>query len=214
MAAGRAFADVLGIPQSQVVSGAAPADARVLGEVFSPPIASIVERMLAESDNTVAEMMARQVALAEDVPASFDGAAQASRDVLAELGMPQSAGAALVDGSGLSYANRVTTNQITTVLLKAASPEHPELRTLISGLAVAGYSGTMDEAHGRQRAGRGLVRAKTGTLSTVNALVGFVVDADGRLLAFAAIANNAPNRFVAEPALDRIAERLTRCGCS
>ena len=63
-------------------------------------------------------------------------------------------------------------------------------------------------------AGRGIVRAKTGTLAGVNALAGFLVDADGRLLAFAAIGNDTPSRPAGEQALDRIAERLTQCGCS
>jgi D-alanyl-D-alanine carboxypeptidase/D-alanyl-D-alanine-endopeptidase (penicillin-binding protein 4) len=96
------------------------------------------------------------------------------------------------------------------VLTRAASPDHPQLRSLISGLAVAGYSGTLDD---RGRAGRGVVRAKTGTLNGVNALVGFVVDADGRLLAFAAVANGTPGQFAGEAALDRIAERVSLCGC-
>jgi D-alanyl-D-alanine carboxypeptidase/D-alanyl-D-alanine-endopeptidase (penicillin-binding protein 4) len=213
VAAGRAFASALGVPEAQVVPGSAPAGARVLGEVLSPPISSMVEEMLAESDNTVAEMLARQVALAKGQPATFAGAAQAIRGVLADLGVPMPAGSALQDGSGLSHDNRVTTNHLVAVLLKAASPELPQLHPILSGLAVAGYSGTMDDAHQRGDAGRGQVRAKTGTLAGVNALVGFVIDADGRLLTFAAIGNGTPSEFVAEPALDRIAERLTRCGC-
>jgi D-alanyl-D-alanine carboxypeptidase/D-alanyl-D-alanine-endopeptidase (penicillin-binding protein 4) len=213
IAAGQAFAQLLGIPTANVVAGAAPAGAKVLGEVLSPPIGTIVEGMLATSDNTVAEMMGRQVALAKGVPASFDGAAQATRSVLTELGVPTPPGAGLVDGNGLSYADRVTTGQLMTALVKAAAPDHPQLHWVISGLAVAGYSGTMDDAHRRGDAGRGVVRAKTGTLTGINALVGYVVDADGRLLAFAAIANGTPRRDLAEDALDRIAKALTQCGC-
>ncbi len=213
VAAGQAFAQALGIPAAQVQQGSAPAGARVLGEIQSPPIASIVEEMLAESDNTVAELLARQVALAKGQEASFAGAAQATRAVLAELGVPTT-GTVLHDGSGLSHDNRVTTNQLVAILTMAASSEHPELRPLLSGLAVAGYSGTLDDEHQRGDAGRGTVRGKTGTLTGVNALVGYLVDADGRLLAFAAIGNDTPSRAAAEQALDRIAERLTTCGCS
>jgi D-alanyl-D-alanine carboxypeptidase/D-alanyl-D-alanine-endopeptidase (penicillin-binding protein 4) len=214
VAAGQAFAAALGLPASAVVPGSAPANPRVLGQALSPPIASIVEQMLAESDNTAAEMMARQVALAKNLPASFDGGAEATRRVLADIGLPMPSGTGLRDGSGLSHDDRVTTNQLVAILLKAASPDSPHLRPILSGLAVAGYSGTMDDDHQRSRAGRGTTRAKTGTLSGVNALAGVLVDADGRLLIFAAIGNDTPNKFVAEPALDRIAERLTRCGCS
>jgi D-alanyl-D-alanine carboxypeptidase/D-alanyl-D-alanine-endopeptidase (penicillin-binding protein 4) len=210
LVAGRAFARALGVPDSRVVMGTAPAGARVLGEVLSPPVAGIVEQMLAGSDNVVAEALARQVAIAKAMPASFSGGAQATHSALAELGLPMTQGTGLVDGSGLSRDNRVTANHLVAVLTLAASPDRPQLRSVLSGLAVAGYSGTLDD---RGRAGRGVVRAKTGTLTGVSALVGYVVDADGRLLAFAVIANGTPGQFPGEAALDRLAERLSRCGC-
>ena len=210
LAAARLFAEALGVPPSQVGRTTAPPNAQVLGEVLSPPIARIVEMMLVDSDNVVAEMLARQVAVAKGLPASFDGAAQATRTVLAELQVPTPAGGGLVDGSGLSDANRVTTNQLVAVLHRAMSPDHPQLRVLLSGLPVAGYSGTLGERSG---AGLGVVRAKTGTLSHVNALAGYVVDADGRMLAFAVVADATTNRWAAETALDRIAAQISRCGC-
>lgn len=211
LAAGRLFAQALGVPVDQVVAGgSAPQGARVLGEVLSPPIGRIVERMLVDSDNVVAELMARQAALAQGLPASFDGAAQAQRAALAELGVPTPAGVGLVDGSGLSDDNKVTTNQLVALLRAAMSPEHPELSALLSGLPVAGYSGTLDE---RGRAGLGVVRAKTGTLSHVNALAGYVIDADGRLLVFAVVADATDGRFAAENALDKIASGIGGCGC-
>ncbi|MBX6748906.1 MAG: D-alanyl-D-alanine carboxypeptidase/D-alanyl-D-alanine-endopeptidase [Micromonosporaceae bacterium] len=210
MAAARLFAQALGVSPDQVGRTTAPANAQVLGEVLSPPIARIVEMMLLDSDNVIAEMLARQVAVAKGLPASFDGAAQATRTVLAELQVPVPAGGGLVDGSGLSDANRVTTNQLVAVLHQAISPEHPQLRVLLSGLPVAGYSGTLGERSG---AGLGVVRAKTGTLNHVNALAGYVVDADGRALVFAVVADATDNKWAAESALDRIAAQLSRCGC-
>jgi D-alanyl-D-alanine carboxypeptidase/D-alanyl-D-alanine-endopeptidase (penicillin-binding protein 4) len=95
----------------------------------------------------------------------------------------------------------------------AASPDHPELRWLISGLAVAGYSGTLDVAHQRSGAGKGVTRAKTGTLNGVNALAGYVTDKDGRLLAFAMVANGTPSKSAAESALDKLAFGISGCGC-
>ncbi len=210
IAAAQAFAQLLGVPAAEVVPGRAVDGARVLGEVLSPPIARIVERMLVDSDNVVAEMMARQVALAKGLPASFEGAAQAVNAALAELGVPAPAGTGLVDGSGLSDFNRVSTNHLVAVLHQAASPDHPALSTLLSGLPVAGYSGTLDR---RGRAGLGLVRAKTGTLNHVNALAGYVVDADGRMLVFALVADATSNQFGAELALDGMAAAIGACGC-
>jgi D-alanyl-D-alanine carboxypeptidase/D-alanyl-D-alanine-endopeptidase (penicillin-binding protein 4) len=212
LAAGRQFAQALGFPDLPVVAATAPAGARLLGEVLSLPIARMVELMLVFSDNVVAELLARQVALAKNLPASFTGAAQAIAQALADIGVPPTAGLGLADGSGLSNDNRVSANQLTAVLARAASPEHPQLRAVLSGLPVAGFYGSL--LNRSQGAGRGLVRAKTGTLTGVNALAGYVVDADGRLLIFAVLANGTGNDWWnTEAALDRIAEGVSRCGC-
>src|SRR6185503_3155220 len=80
LAAGRIFAEALGVPASKVTVTGRPTDpdARELGKVSSPTIASLVERMLVTSDNVLAEGLARQVAVAKDMPASFVGGAQAT----------------------------------------------------------------------------------------------------------------------------------------
>ncbi|MFE6489632.1 D-alanyl-D-alanine carboxypeptidase, partial [Streptomyces sp. NPDC057757] len=59
----------------------------------------------------------------------------------------------------------------------------------------------------------GLIRAKTGSLSGVNTLAGTVVDADGRLLAFAVMTRTTAPADTARAAMDRIAARLASCGC-
>ena len=142
-------------------------------------------------------------------PGRSSGGAQATHAALIELGI--SNGASLVDGSGLSDDNRVTASELTAVLFRAASPKYPQLRAVMSGLPVAGYSGTLSNRD--QGSGMGSVRAKTGTLNHVNALAGYVVDADGRLLAFAAVADATTNRVRAEGALDRLAAAIAACGC-
>ena len=59
----------------------------------------------------------------------------------------------------------------------------------------------------------GVLRAKTGTLTGVNALSGMVVDRSGRLLLFAFLASHAASPGLTVPALDALASRLGRCGC-
>ena len=107
LAAGRALAAALGAPTAPVVRGTAPAGARLLARVESQPVSRLVEQMLLASDNVLADLLARQVALAEGRPASFAGAVAASRAVLGRLGLP-AGGDRLVDGSGLSMADRLT----------------------------------------------------------------------------------------------------------
>jgi D-alanyl-D-alanine carboxypeptidase/D-alanyl-D-alanine-endopeptidase (penicillin-binding protein 4) len=58
-----------------------------------------------------------------------------------------------------------------------------------------------------------VIRAKTGTLTGVSSLVGLVHDRDGRLLAFAFIADRTGATPAAEAALDVLAARLAGCGC-
>jgi D-alanyl-D-alanine carboxypeptidase/D-alanyl-D-alanine-endopeptidase (penicillin-binding protein 4) len=85
-------------------------------------------------------------------------------------------------------------------------------------LPVAGLSGTLAERFDGGRAaapdGAGVVRAKTGTLSAVTALSGYVVTAEGRLLAFSLMASGIEGRTLeARDAVDRAAALLASCGC-
>jgi D-alanyl-D-alanine carboxypeptidase/D-alanyl-D-alanine-endopeptidase (penicillin-binding protein 4) len=198
-----------------VTTTSAAASAPVLGKVTSPPIAKLVEQMLQTSDNVIAEMLARQVAVARNMPASFAGAAEATRDALAELDIPVD-GFGLVDGSGMSHANRLSAGLLTAIVVRAASQDQPKLRAVISGMPVAGYSGTLSARYTAVAAGKGaagVVRAKTGTLTGVTALAGLAVDADGRLLAFSLLADGAKNSYDGQFALDRVAAAIAACGC-
>jgi serine-type D-Ala-D-Ala carboxypeptidase/endopeptidase (penicillin-binding protein 4) len=207
LAAGNALAAALGV--HRVARGTASQQARTLASVESAPLGTLVGQMLQLSDNVIAESLARQVALAEHQPASFSGAAAAVRAVLARLGIP--IGSGLVDGSGLAARDRLSADTLDRLLLLATK------RTgVLDLLPVAAWSGTLS---GRfvHSAGAGVVRAKTGTLTSVSTLAGLVHDRDGRLLAFALLADRVGPTTAdidrAEAALDRIASTLATCGC-
>ncbi|HZX38704.1 MAG TPA: D-alanyl-D-alanine carboxypeptidase/D-alanyl-D-alanine-endopeptidase, partial [Streptomyces sp.] len=168
---------------------------------------ALVERTLTHSDNDIAEALARQTALATGEEASFEGAERAVTRQLTRLKLPLT-GARFADGSGLSRQDRLSAGLLTALLARAADPAHPELRPVLTGLPVAGFSGTLQTRYTETSPGTGLVRAKTGTLTGVNTLAGTVVAPDGRLLAFAFLAGNTPSRDVAQPALDRLAAAL------
>ncbi|MFE7525947.1 D-alanyl-D-alanine carboxypeptidase/D-alanyl-D-alanine-endopeptidase [Kitasatospora sp. NPDC057542] len=191
------------------VSGTAP-----LGEVHSPTVARLVERLLTTSDNQLAEAIARQVAIAAHQPASFEGAAAAVTQELARLGVPMG-NVLLNDGSGLHPGNAIPPAVLVRLLVLAASEQHPTLRPVLTGLPVAGFTGTLNKRYGSGSGAAdaaGLIRAKTGTLTGVNTLAGTVVDADGRLLAFAVMTRSAA-ADTARAAMDRVAARLATCGC-
>ena len=121
-------------------------------------------------------------------------------------------GVALSDGSGLSQADRVPAGVLTGVVAGAADGSLEGTSALLSGLPVAGYDGTLFD-RGDAGAAPGTVRAKTGTLLGVHALAGTVVTTDGRLLAFAVVADGSVSEVAAESALDDVAAALAGCGC-
>jgi D-alanyl-D-alanine carboxypeptidase/D-alanyl-D-alanine-endopeptidase (penicillin-binding protein 4) len=211
LAAGHELADALG-QSSLPVSRGSGGTGRVLASVRSAPLSVLIEQMLQESDNVIAECLARQVAIARHDPVSFTGAAAAIRQVLGAT-LHVSVGRGMVDGSGLAARDRLTVGTVTSVL--AAIVARPALRPVLAGLPVAGWSGTLDDRYvsGSARAAAGLVRAKTGTLTGVSALAGLVHDATGQLLVFDFDADRAGNTDAAESALDELASRLSACGC-
>lgn len=192
----------------------APPDAAVLGEVRSAPVADVVAYVLGSSDNDVAEALARLVAVEMGRATAFGDAARAVLDEVAGLGVDVS-GATLADGSGLGDGSRLPAALLGSLLATAASEEHPELRPLLTGLPVAGLSGTLTERFAAEGggAGVGVVRAKTGSLTGVTSLAGTVRDVDGRLLAFAVLADQAPATGPAREASDTVAATLATCGC-
>jgi D-alanyl-D-alanine carboxypeptidase/D-alanyl-D-alanine-endopeptidase (penicillin-binding protein 4) len=216
LGAGAEFAAMLGKGPVPVTRGTAPAGARRVGSVLSAPVSTLVAEMLQTSDNVIAECLARQVALATQAPASFLGAAGAIRSVI--LGAGLDPGSGMVDGSGLAESDRVSAAALAGLLWIATAPAHPDLHDLVAGLPVAAWSGTLGSRYlaASSRAGAGTVRAKTGTLTDVSSLAGLVHDADGRLLAFAFVADRVPGdagTAAAEAALDHIAATLASCGC-
>ncbi|MFF9482079.1 D-alanyl-D-alanine carboxypeptidase/D-alanyl-D-alanine-endopeptidase [Streptomyces sp. NPDC014733] len=193
------------------VSARAPKDATRLATVRSQPLGALVERMLTNSDNDIAEALARQTALGAHRPASFSGAGTAVRTALAAQHLPL-AGARFDDGSGLDRDDKVSAELLARLLLHASAPDHPELRPIVTGLPVAAFTGTLGSRYA-DTAGAGAVRAKTGTLTGVNTLAGTVVDADGRLLVFAFMTNGTSDAQGAQKALDTLASAVANCGC-
>lgn len=193
------------------------ASAPVLASVSSPPLAALAEQMLQESNNVIAEDLARHVAIALGRPATFTGAAAGDVAELRRLGITTPI--ALVDGSGLSPQDAIAPQTLVQVL--AAAARTPGLRGAVTGLPVAGFSGTLlpggSVFGGIGGTARGVVRAKTGNLATVASLAGLVYDRSGDLLLFAIIAPRVPGADrlpQAANALDAAAAGLATCGCS
>jgi D-alanyl-D-alanine carboxypeptidase/D-alanyl-D-alanine-endopeptidase (penicillin-binding protein 4) len=195
----------------EVKAATAPPTATSLASVASPPLSELVQRLLTESDNDLAEALGRAVAGSAGLPADFTDAAKAVVAQMAGLGV-STTGISLFDTSGLSHDDRIAPAALVAVLRAAASTSEPDLRPIVEGLPVGGFTGTLaDRYRGHQTsAGGGIVRAKTGTLTGVDTLAGLVVDGEGNLLAFALMASGQDSESDVEAGLDRIASTLEK----
>jgi serine-type D-Ala-D-Ala carboxypeptidase/endopeptidase (penicillin-binding protein 4) len=202
----------------QAAPGRLPRHPVAVAAVQSPELSAIVGWMLRESNNVIAEDLARQVAIHTGRPASFSGAAAAVTAMLARLGVRH--GIHLVDGSGLSPLDLLTPAALAAAVRLAAVSGPDALRAAITGMPVAGFSGTL--APGQSVFGvfgpraLGVVRAKTGNLTKVASLSGIVDDASGQVLAFAFMADQVPRGSMlpaAAAAIDAMVTALAGCGC-
>ncbi|MGN6251521.1 MAG: D-alanyl-D-alanine carboxypeptidase/D-alanyl-D-alanine endopeptidase [Marmoricola sp.] len=197
-------------------SSGAPAGSALLASVRSAPVGEIVQRLITVSDNNAAEVLLRHVGLAARHDASFAGGTAAVRQVLQRLGVPV-AGLHQYDGSGLSRQDRLEPHTLVGVLRAASSTAHPELREVITGLPVAGFSGSLARRFATApHDGLGRVRVKTGTLTGVSGLAGLATDLTGTPMIVIAMADHLvlSRTEDARAALDRITAALGACTCA
>jgi D-alanyl-D-alanine carboxypeptidase/D-alanyl-D-alanine-endopeptidase (penicillin-binding protein 4) len=186
-----------------------------LAAVHSPPLAEIVQQMLSESNNVIAETLARQVAIATDRPGTFNGGADAVMAAAAKLHVK---GLRLVDGSGLSPMDKISPRALVSLVRLAAWSGPGSLRPVITGMPVAGFSGTLGPGSYFGPFGKnalGTVRAKTGNLTHVATMAGLAYSASGQLLAFAFMGNGISRKLATLPesTLAQLATALAGCGC-
>lgn len=203
-----------GITVKSVRSGITPGGAEELARVESAPVSAIVQDMLTDSENDYAESLGHLVGEAVLGEGSFTGGARATEKIIGEAGVDL-AGVQLADASGLSPRNRVTTTALTEVLTVIARGAEPTWAPVAAGLPVAGITGTLADRFDTRatKGGRGSIFAKTGTLTGVGSLAGWVIDRDQRLLVFAIVGNDLRSGLRARDTMDRIAARLVECGC-
>jgi len=170
----------------------------------SRPLSAIVKPMLKESINLYGEAVMRLNA-APGGPATNDAALEGLRKRLAAWGVPDDA-EQLVDGSGLSRHDLVTPQALTVLLQRVHDPAAAS--PFVSALPIAGVDGSLALRMKRTRA-EGNLRAKTGTMSNVRSLAGYLKTKDGEHLAVVIIINNYEGTGVdATEAIDRMAVRL------
>jgi D-alanyl-D-alanine carboxypeptidase/D-alanyl-D-alanine-endopeptidase (penicillin-binding protein 4) len=166
---------------------------------FADPVASHSSMPLAEmlvpfmklSNNMHAEALVKTMGAETSGDGSWDAGLAVIDAFAAELGVDDE-DVRLADGSGLSRKDLLTGDAITDLLI--AVREQRWFDTWYASLPVAGVPDRLVGGTLRSRmldtAAAGNVRAKTGSLTGVTALSGYVTDADGRELVFSMISNN------------------------
>ncbi len=159
---------------------------------FSRPFAEVIKRVNKVSSNLNAEMVL--YAMAEKYygkPATSKNGIKVINNLISMAGMnPEKY--RLVDGSGLSHYNLVSA-ELMVAVLKHMYYEEPELyQVLVESFPIAGVDGTLGRRMGESVA-ENKVRAKTGTISGVSALSGYITSKSGNLLAFSILMQNFVN---------------------
>jgi D-alanyl-D-alanine carboxypeptidase/D-alanyl-D-alanine-endopeptidase (penicillin-binding protein 4) len=175
-----------------VVDGATPADARTLAQRDSMTLGELLVPFLKLSNNMHAEVLLKAMGRATSGQGTWAAGLAAASGALAALGVDMTV-QRQVDGSGLSRQDLLTNHQITTLLLAVRA--EPWFPVWYEALPIAGATDRMVGGTLRSRMvgtpAAGNVHAKTGTLTGVSALSGYVTDATGRTLVFSMINNNS-----------------------
>ncbi|HEY9721553.1 MAG TPA: D-alanyl-D-alanine carboxypeptidase/D-alanyl-D-alanine-endopeptidase, partial [Oscillatoriaceae cyanobacterium] len=154
----------------------------------SAPLAEIVREMDKDSDNLLAETLLREIGIhAKGAPGTRDKGLKAVQDFLKRAGWNED-DYRVVDGCGLSRYDAITPAELTKLLCYMPS-EQLAYPALLIALPIAGVDGTLQERLDTPLT-RGHLRAKTGTMTGVSSLAGYLDTADGRTLAIAVMNNN------------------------
>ncbi len=168
---------------------------RPVARYTSPPLDTIVRQLNFESLNLYAEQVLRTLGVERPVedaeddlqPGTAEMGIAASMRTFAAAGIDTSR-IQLADGSGLSRHNLVSPQAIVNLLKYMQNHPNPAIRTaFLRSLPAAGRDGTLQ--YRRIQGGRGAVRAKTGTLSNISSLSGYLTTAGGTPVAFAILCN-------------------------
>ncbi|WP_241236204.1 D-alanyl-D-alanine carboxypeptidase/D-alanyl-D-alanine endopeptidase [Brevibacillus marinus] len=171
---------------------------------YSRPLGELLQELNKESDNFYAEALLKTLGAERKGEGSFAAGCEVVAEVLREAKI---AGYRQVDGSGLSRLNLVTPDQLVKLLAYVQEQEYKQI--FEASLPIAGVDGTLKNRFLETPAANRLL-AKTGSMSGVNGLSGYVTAANGEKLAFAILANGIYKSQYARELQDSIGTLLAR----
>lgn len=179
-----------------------PAEATAVTSITSAPLPKILQEMLVNSDNNTAEMVLKEIGFVKKKSGSTAAGLEAVNEYFATKKLtpvPQ-----VFDGSGLSSSDKASCASFMSVLNKQASELAPML-------AIAGTSGTLVSAF-EDSPMSGRLLGKTGTLSGVKSLVGYLPIEGGQPVVFALMMNSSgiDNKTAYRPIWNALGDALNK----
>lgn len=156
---------------------------------FERRFGDVINNLNKESDNLSAEMTLRSLANEyHGKPATAENGIKIVDSLITLVGFDPSV-YRIVDGSGVSHYNLISA-ELLTQLLKHMHRDHPELYTVLyESLPVGGVDGTLERRMKNSPAYNN-VHAKTGTLSGISTLSGYLTTKKNHLIAFSILMQN------------------------
>lgn len=192
--------------RGKIRTGSTPGSAKMLAEVESKPMESILADMNKFSNNYVAEMITKNISAASARPGSLEKGMSALNEYMKSLSVPKEE-YFLQNPSGLTRDNKMSAKALWTVVndMKYQFQYYPEF---VTSLPIAGIDGTLKNRMKGTSSER-WVRAKTGFLTGVVSLAGFAGRRDGTVIPFVLIFNGSADESKVRLLFDKIATSLT-----
>ena len=159
---------------------------KILAEHFSGPLLDDIRVTNKVSENLHAELALRLASKLRGNGGSFEGGVAAVKQFLLQAGLKEDE-FTFLDGSGLSRRDLVTPAATVQLLIYAA--RQPWGSAFEESLPVSGVDGSLSDRFQKTPA-VGLIHAKTGSLSHVNALSGYGQTQAGTRFVFSIFCNN------------------------
>jgi serine-type D-Ala-D-Ala carboxypeptidase/endopeptidase (penicillin-binding protein 4) len=169
-----------------------PASGAVVAQRLSAPLSQILQLINKISQNLHTEMVLREIGWVERGVGTLQAGVLERQIFLAEAGVtPDDSGFVLDDGSGLARQD-LTTPESTVTLLRYMW-RRPEREVWLATLPIGGVDGSLEHRL-KGLAGAERVHAKTGSISHVNSLAGYIETRNHRWLAFSMVVNATTSR--------------------
>jgi serine-type D-Ala-D-Ala carboxypeptidase/endopeptidase (penicillin-binding protein 4) len=193
----------------KIKTGATAKNSSVLVEHQSMTLSNLLIPFMKLSNNGHGETLIKAMGKMKNDEGSWDAGIKVVKDELKQMDIDTET-LVIRDGSGISHVNLVTTNEVTNLLYKAQSKTW--FPSFFESLPVSGFSERFLGGTLRYRLSSptllGKVRAKTGSISTVSSLSGYIETKTGERLIFSIIVNNLLDETIGKEIEDKIVNTI------